>query len=79
MTINKINESTIMTSSKLLHKCSTKGKSLNLSNTLIAIPFLLTKKPNSPKVFSFGSSAISLLMTLGFPTSLFRELGFIEN
>ena len=66
MTVKKINESAIVASSKLLHKCSTKGKCLNFSNTIIATPFLLTKKPNLPKVHPSAARPSLLLRPAAF-------------
>ena len=77
MTIKKIIESTIVASSKLLHKCSTKGKCFNFSNTLIATPFLPTKKAELTEVLSFGSSAIFTPQTRRFPSPPHGGFSFV--
>jgi len=77
MTIKKINESKIMASSKLLHKCSTKGKCLNFSNTLIATLLSPNKKAELTEVLSFGSSAIFTPQTRRFPSPSHGGFGFV--
>ena len=66
MTIKKIIESTIVASIKLLQKCSTKGKCLNFPNTLIATPFLLTKKLPSTKFYPSVARPSLLLRPAAF-------------